>query len=225
MELILIYLPLILCVAASINVNSTYNKYSKIYNSRRLTGEQVARQILDANGLHDVRVEHVSGKLSDHFDPRSNVVRLSDSVFGETSVAALGVAAHECGHAIQHAQDYTPVKLRTALVPVTNLCSYGWYIIFMLGLLFGDTQLGQSMIWIGILLFAMVALFQLVTLPVEFDASNRAMKILEGDGFLYGDEVSAASKVLKAAALTYVASLLNSLMQLLRLILIANRRR
>lgn len=225
MELILIILPVILCIAASVNVNSTYSKYSKMRNTRGLTGEQVARQILDSNGLFYVRVEHVSGKLSDHFDPRSNVVRLSDSVFAETSVAALGVAAHECGHAIQHAQEYGPVKMRTALVPFTNLCSHAWYIVFMLGLFFAETALGNSLIWIGVLLFAMVAVFQLVTLPVEFDASNRAMKILEGDGFLYGDEVSAASKVLKAAALTYVASLLNSLMQLLRLLMIANRKR
>ncbi len=224
MELILLILPVILCIAASINVNTTYSKYSKIQNSRGLTGEQVARQILDANGLHYVRVEPVSGKLSDHFDPRSNVVRLSESVYGETSVAALGVAAHECGHAIQHAQDYTPVKMRSALVPFTQFCSYAWYFVFLLGLFFSQTQLGLSLIWIGILLFAVVALFQLVTLPVEFDASNRALQILESSGFLYGNEVSAASSVLKAAALTYVASLLNSLMQLLRLVMIANRR-
>ncbi len=224
MELILLLLPVVLCLAASANVNGTYNKYSKVQNSRGLTGEQVARQILDANGLHYVRVEHTSGKLSDHFDPRSNVVRLSDSVFNETSVAALGVAAHECGHAIQHAQEYSPVKLRTALVPFVNICSHAWYFVFLLGIIFSDSSLG-SLIWIGILLFAMVAVFQLVTLPVEFDASKRAMQILEGSGFLYGNEVTGASKVLKAAALTYVASLLNSLMQLLRLVMIANRRR
>ncbi len=225
MDLLLLIVPLILGIAASINVKSTYKKYAKVPNGRGLTGEAVARQILDANGLYHVGVEHVSGSLTDHFDPRSNVVRLSDAVFGETSVAALGVAAHECGHALQHQEGYAPIQFRSALVPVTNFCSRAWYFIFLLGLFFSETAIGLHLINIAILLFAGVALFQLVTLPVEFNASSRALQILESGGYLYGGEVGGAKAVLRAAALTYVASVLSSLAQLLRLILISRRRK
>lgn len=225
MEWLLLILPMILSIGASIGVRSTYSKYETVQNRRGLTGAETARRILDDNGLYHVQVEAVRGHLSDHFDPRTNVVRLSESVYGQTSVAALGIAAHECGHAVQHAQDYVPVKLRTALVPITNFCSHAWYFTFLMGLFFSQRGFGPALIYIGILLFAAVALFQLVTLPVEFNASRRAMKILEGSGFLEGSEVKGARAVLRAAAMTYVAGLLGSLMQLLRLLLIANRRR
>ncbi len=218
MDLFLILVPLVICIFAQINVSSTFNKYSKVHNARGLTGADVARQILDANGLSYVQVERVSGKLSDHFDPRANVVRLSDSVYNNTSVAALGVAAHECGHAVQHAENYAPVNFRTALVPVVNVCSRLWYLVFILGLFFTETILGQNLIWLGILLFSGVTLFHLVTLPVEFDASRRAMRILEVNGFLVDNEIGGAKKVLQAAAMTYVAALLQSLAQLLRLL-------
>lgn len=218
--LIFVLIPAIICLIAQINVKSTYSKYHKVRNARGLTGAEVARQILDSNGLTYVQIEHVSGSLSDHYDPRANVVRLSDSVYGQTSVAALGVAAHECGHAVQHARGYAPVVIRSNLVPVVNFCSRAWYFVFILGLLLAGAT-GSGLIWLSILLFAGVTLFQLVTLPVEFDASRRAMEILETQGFLAGTEVSDARKVLTAAALTYVAALLQSLMQLLRLVRIA----
>lgn len=225
MEWLLLILPMILSIGASIGVRSTYSKYETVKNGRGLTGAETARQILDANGLYHVQVEPVRGYLSDHFDPRTNVVRLSESVYGNASVAALGIAAHECGHAVQHAQDYAPVKVRTALVPITSFCSHAWYFTFLLGLFFSQRGFGPLLIYAGILLFAAVALFQLVTLPVEFNASSRALKILEDGGFLWGNEVKGARAVLRAAAMTYVAGLLGSLMQLLRLIMIADRRR
>ncbi len=217
MELFLIIVPAIICIIAQINVTSTYNRYHKIQNARGLTGAETARRILDLNGLTHVQIERVSGNLSDHYDPSANVVRLSDSVYSQTSVAALGVAAHECGHAVQHAQNYAPVLIRSRLVPIASFCSRAWYFIFILGLL-ATNLLGSTLLWIAVLLFAAVALFQLVTLPVEFDASRRALQILETQGFLEGNEVSGAKKVLTAAALTYVAALLQSLAQLLRLV-------
>lgn len=217
MELFLIIVPAIICIIAQINVTSTYNHYHKIQNARGLTGAETARRILDLNGLTHVQIERVSGNLSDHYDPSANVVRLSDSVYSQTSVAALGVAAHECGHAVQHAQNYAPVLIRSRLVPIASFCSRAWYFIFILGLL-ATNLLGSTLLWIAVLLFAAVALFQLVTLPVEFDASRRALQILETQGFLEGNEVSGAKKVLTAAALTYVAALLQSLAQLLRLV-------
>ncbi len=221
MDLFLLIVPLIICIVAQINVQRTYSRYHKVRNARGLTGAEVARQILDNNGLSHVRVEMVRGELTDHFDPRANVVCLSDSVYNETSVAALGVAAHECGHAVQHAESYGPIVLRSHLVPITNFCSRAWYLTFLIGLFFSNTPIGRSLITFGVLLFAVVALFQLVTLPVEFNASSRALAILETQGFLEGREMDGAQAVLKAAALTYVAALLHSLMQLLRLIRIA----
>ncbi len=222
MYIILLILMITLPLIASANVKSTFSKYSKVKNSRGLTGEQVARAILDSNGLYNVRVEHIAGELTDHYDPSANVVRLSDSVFDKTTVSAVGVAAHECGHACQHAEEYTPIKIRTALVPVTNLCSKLWYFVFLLGIVFFEAF--PQLVYIGIFMFAAVVLFQLVTLPVEFDASGRALKTLESDQILDSDEIPKARKVLTAAAMTYVTALVVSIMQLLKLILSAKRR-
>lgn len=222
MELVFLLVMLILPIVAQVNVTSTFNKYKKVSNSRGLTADQVARQILDSNGLFYIRVEHVSGDLTDHFDPTANVVRLSDSVYGQTSVAAIGVAAHECGHACQHAEEYAPIQIRTAIVPVVNICSRFWYLAFIIGVLLFETM--PSLIYVGIIMFAAVVLFQLVTLPVELDASGRALKTLENDGILEAAEVPHAKKVLTAAAFTYVAALITSIMQLLRLLAAAKRR-
>ena len=213
---------LILPLWAQYNVKSTFNKYSTVRNARGLTGADVARKILDSNGLYNIRVEHISGQLTDHYDPRDGVVRLSDSTYGSQSVAAIGVAAHECGHACQHAEEYTPIKIRTAIVPVTNVCSMLWYWVFLVGIIVFQSM--PSLVYIGIAMFAAVVLFQLVTLPVELDASNRALKTMETDMILDYDELPHAKKVLKAAAFTYVAALIVSLMQLLRLILSTRRR-
>lgn len=221
MELILILAMLILPIWASINVKSTFNKFSSVHNSRGLTADQVARQILDSNGLYTVRVERISGSLTDHYDPRDNVVRLSDTVYGRTSVSAIGVAAHECGHAVQHAEEYTPIKIRTAIVPAVNVCSHLWYLVFILGLILGSIP---ELLWAAIIMFAAVVLFQLVTLPVELDASGRALKTLENDMILDASEVPMAKKVLKAAAMTYVVALVTSIIQLLRLLAAAKRR-
>lgn len=222
MELVFLLVMLILPIVAQVNVTSTFNKYKKVSNSRGLTADQVARQILDSNGLFYIRVEHVSGNLTDHFDPTANVVRLSDSVYGQTSVAAIGVAAHECGHACQHAEEYAPIQIRTAIVPVVNICSRFWYLAFIIGILLFEAM--PSLIYVGIIMFAAVVLFQLVTLPVELDASGRALKTLENDGILEAAEVPHAKKVLTAAAFTYVAALITSIMQLLRLLAAAKRR-
>lgn len=225
---IILVLPAILVsLFAQVKVNSTFSKYSKISNRRGFTGSEVARRILDMNGLHNVVIEHVKGNLSDHYDPKTRVLRLSDSVFSSRSVAALGVAAHECGHAIQHATQYSPLKIRHAIFPVVNFSSAAAVPVIIMGFLFNTPVLVN----VGIILFASVVLFQLVTLPVEFNASKRALEILEQSNFL-GDssldgtsEIKSAKKVLWAAALTYVAAALVSIMQLLRLILIANNNR
>ena len=222
MYILLILVMLILPLWASYNVKATFDKYSSVHNSRGLTADQVARQILDSNGLYHVGVEHISGNLTDHYDPKANVVRLSDSVYGSTSVSAIGVAAHECGHACQHAEEYTPIKIRTAIVPAVNVCSRFWYLAFILGLVFFEAI--PELIWAGIIMFAAVVLFQLVTLPVELDASGRALKTLENDMILDPAEVAPARKVLKAAAMTYVAALVTSIIQLLRLLAAAKRR-
>lgn len=217
-------LMLILPIIAQINVTSTFNKYSKVRSSRGLTADQVARQILDSNGLYNVRIERVSGKLSDHYDPRDNVVRLSDSTYRNSSVAAIGVAAHECGHVCQHAENYGPIVLRSKLVPITNFCSRFWYFTFILGLVFSELSIGTTLVYASIIMFAAVIVFQLVTLPTEFDASSRALATLENNNLLEASEVPQAKKVLTAAALTYVTGLVVSLLQLLRL-LSASRRR
>ena len=219
----LILIPVVVAMIASANVNSTYRKYQQVANSRGLTGEMAARKILDANGLFNVRIEHIAGKLSDHFDPRDNVVRLSDSTFASSSVAAVGVAAHEVGHAIQYAKGYAPMKLRSAVIPLTNIGSTLSYPLVILGLIF-NSALGDLFINIGIVLFLTVVVFQFATLFVEFNASSRAMKTLESDNILEGDEISMSRKVLTAAALTYVAALFTAIINLLRLLLIANGR-
>ena len=219
----LILIPVVVAMIASANVNSTYRKYQQVANSRGLTGEMAARKILDANGLFNVRIEHIAGKLSDHFDPRDNVVRLSDSTFASSSVAAVGVAAHEVGHAIQYAKGYAPMKLRSAVIPLTNIGSTLSYPLVILGLIF-NSALGDLFINLGIVLFLTVVVFQFATLFVEFNASSRAMKTLESDNILEGDELSMSRKVLTAAALTYVAALFTAIINLLRLILIANGR-
>lgn len=217
---ILAMLALFISIAAQININSAFSKYSKIKNLRNITGAQAARAILDRNGLYDVAIERVHGNLSDHYDPAANVVRLSDSTYDSTSVAAIGVAAHECGHAIQHSENYSPVKLRMGLVKCTNFASSASYFLVLAGILFEFSGL----IYLGAAFFAVVAFFQLVTLPVEFDASKRAMAILS-TGVLYDkSEIKGARKMLTAAALTYVAALLTSILYLLRLLIMARRR-
>lgn len=213
-------LILIIPIVASLNVKMTFKKYSKVKNSRGFTADEVARKILDNNGLYNVRVERINGKLTDHFDPTANVVRLSDSVFGRSDVSAIGVAAHECGHAIQHAEEYSPIVIRSKLVPATNFCSTASYIFILLGLILSANTI---LINIGILLFLVVVAFQLITLPVEFNASDRALKTLEADSILDVDEVPKARKVLTAAALTYVAALMTAVIQLLRLIGLSRR--
>ncbi len=215
-SIIFLVVMLILPIIAQIRVTSTFNKYKTVHNSRGLTADQVARQILDSNGLYHIRIERIRGNLTDHFDPTANVIRLSDSVYGNTSVAAIGVAAHECGHACQHAQEYAPIKLRTAIVPITNICSRLWYITFLIGVLLFEAM--PMIAWLGVIMFSAVVLFQLVTLPTELDASGRALNTLEADGILDYNEVPMARKVLKAAAFTYVTALITSIMQLLRLL-------
>lgn len=215
--LLILFIPII----ASANVKLTYSKYSEVRNSRGLTADEVARRILDSHGLYNVRIEHIRGNLSDHFDPTANVVRLSDSVYGQTSVAAIGVAAHECGHAVQHAEGYSPVIIRSKMVPVTNFCSQVSYILILIGIFM---SFNQVLINIGIILFLAVVAFQFITLPVEFNASSRALKTLENDAILDINEVPKAKKVLRAAALTYVAALITSVLQLLRLIAMSRRR-
>ncbi|MCM1271661.1 MAG: zinc metallopeptidase [Ruminococcus flavefaciens] len=216
MGIVILLVMIILPIIAQVNVNSTFKKYKNVRNSRGLTADQVARQILDSNGLYNVRIERISGELTDHYDPKDNVVRLSDAVYGQTSVAAIGVAAHECGHACQHAQEYTPIKIRTAIVPITNICSRLWYFVFILGILL--FEIFPELALIGIIMFGAVVLFQAVTLPVELDASGRALKTLEADGILDYNEVPMAQKVLKAAAFTYVTALVTSVLQLIRLL-------
>ena len=211
-------------------VNSTFNRYAKVYNRRGLTGAEAARRVLDANGLYHVTIERVHGRLTDHYDPRAGVIRLSDAVYGSTGIAAVGVAAHEAGHAVQHAVGYVPIKVRAAIIPLTRFGSFLAMPLFIIGLLFaGGSYLGYEIGTIfmltGILFFSFSTLFQLVTLPTEFNASARAMQALEDGGLLTADELPAAKATLSAAAMTYVAALATSLASLLRLILIFNRRR
>lgn len=223
----IIILPaLIFSLWASARVNSTFKKYSTVYNSRGYTGAMAARAVLNANGLNDIRIEHVNGHLSDHYDPCDNVIRLSDSVYNSTSAAAVGVACHEAGHAVQHAEGYLPIKIRQALVPVTNIGSQIGIWLFFIGILL--TAFSSQMVilaYIGVALFSLTALFQLVTLPTEYNASRRALNAIEQSGILSNDERDSAAKVLNAAALTYVAALAVSLSQLLRLLLILGNTR
>ncbi len=218
--LIFVLPAVLLAMWAQFNVNSTFNKYKQIGNSRGYTAYDVARKILDMNGLYQVKIERVQGHLSDHFDPRSNVVRLSDSTYSSNSVAAIGVAAHEVGHAIQHATSYAPIKIRNTIVPVVQISSYAAFPLAIIGIIMANSL----MIKIGILLFCAVVLFQLITLPVEFNASIRAIRTLEKQQILAGEELGGAKKVLKAAAMTYVAAAAVSIGNLLRLLLLANGR-
>lgn len=223
---VLVLIPaMIFAFWAQINVQTTFSRFRQVRNRRGLTAADVARRILDANGLNYVQIQRVSGELTDHYDPRAQVVRLSDSVYDSTSVAAIGVAAHEVGHACQHAEDYVPLRIRSAIIPMTRIGSMLAMPVFILGLLFAQLSLygnmvGDVFMMLGILLFSLSTLFQLVTLPTEFNASARALKTLESYGILDGDELVGARSTLRAAALTYVAALASSLASLLRLLLI-----
>ncbi len=223
---VLVLIPaMIFAFWAQINVQMTFSRFKQVRNRRGLTAADVARRILDANGLNYVQIQRVSGELTDHYDPRAQVVRLSDSVYDSTSVAAIGVAAHEVGHACQHAEDYVPLRIRSAIIPMTRIGSMLAMPVFILGLLFAQLSLygnmvGDVFMMLGILLFSLSTLFQLVTLPTEFNASARALKTLESYGVLDGDELVGARSTLRAAALTYVAALASSLASLLRLLLI-----
>lgn len=221
---ILVLIGAILSMWASARVNSTYQKYARVRSYSGLTGAETARRILNGAGIYDVQVEHISGNLTDHYDPRSRVLRLSDSVYGSTSVAAIGVAAHECGHAIQDDESYAPLKIRNAFVPVANFGTKAAIPIILLGLVFGSSY---TLIQIGLLCFALGTLFQLITLPVEFNASARAVRILGDTHMLTEEELGHTKKVLSAAAMTYVAAAAASILSLLRLILLfgGNRRR
>ncbi|MBQ8912450.1 MAG: zinc metallopeptidase [Lachnospiraceae bacterium] len=218
---ILVIIGAVISMIASWNVNARFKKYSTVRNSRGLTSQQAAETILHGAGIYDVRIERISGNLTDHYSPSEKVLRLSDSVYNQTSVAAIGVAAHECGHAIQHQVGYGPLKLRSLSVPIANIGSKLSWPIIIAGLIMGSTGLAQ----IGVWLFVAVVFFQLITLPVEIDASHRAIKILDKSNMLAGEELSGSKKVLMAAALTYVAALFSTILQLLRLIMIVNSSR
>ena len=209
---ILIIIAAIISLIAQWRVNSAFSKYSRVASMSGMTGAQAARMILQSNGINDVSVQRISGKLTDHYNPSTKVLNLSESVYGSTSVAAIGVAAHECGHAIQHARGYFPLSLRTALVPVANIGSQLSWVFIIVGAIL---SFNQTLITIGIIMFSAAVLFQLVTLPVEFNASARALEQLESNGILYRDEVSQTRKVLSAAALTYVAAAATAILQLL----------
>ncbi|MCI9314946.1 MAG: zinc metallopeptidase [Lachnospiraceae bacterium] len=220
---ILVLIGAVLCIWAQMRVNSTYRKYARIRSRSGLTGAQAAQKILQLSGIYDVRIEHVRGELTDHYDPAHKVLRLSDSVYGSDSIAAIGVAAHECGHAVQHNKGYAPLSVRTALVPAANIGSMAGIPLVLLGALLG---MNQILIQIGIWVFALAVLFQVVTLPVEFNASGRALAMLGDYGMLERDETGSCRKVLSAAALTYVAAAASAILQLLRLILLfGNSRR
>ena len=214
---ILIIIAAIISLIAQWRVNSAFSKYSRVASMSGMTGAQAARMILQSIGINDVSVQRISGKLTDHYNPSTKVLNLSESVYGSTSVAAIGVAAHECGHAIQHARGYFPLSLRTALVPVANIGSQLSWVFIIVGAIL---SFNQTLITIGIIMFSAAVLFQLVTLPVEFNASARALEQLESNGILYRDEVSQTRKVLSAAALTYVAAAATAILQLLRLIIL-----
>lgn len=215
----LVLIGAIICLIASAGVKSTYSKYSRYRSMSNMTGAQAAERILNSAGIYDVSIRHVSGNLTDHYDPRNKTLNLSDSVYGSTSVAAVGVAAHECGHAIQHQKNYAPLTIRGALVPVANFGSTISWPLILIGLFF-TTNTGTLLINLGILCFSFAVIFQLVTLPVEFNASRRALKILGNTGILNSEELPMTRKVLKAAALTYVASAAAAILQLLRLVIL-----
>lgn len=224
---IVLVLPfMILSLVASAKVNSSFKKYSEVHSKRGLSAVDAARRVLQANGVTDVAIEQVSGHLTDHFDPKDNVIRLSDSVYGSTSVAAIGVACHEAGHAVQHAVGYVPVKVRTAIVPITNIGSKLSIPLIFIGIALSYLGEFYSYIaYVGVALFSLCVIFQLVTLPTEFNASRRAIKALSENGILDEQELKGAKKVLSAAAMTYVAALAVAVMQLLRLLIIVGNSR
>lgn len=217
---ILLIPAILLSFWAQSKINSAFNHYSQVRSINGYTGADAARKLLDANGLYDVPVEVVPGKLTDHYDPANRVMRLSEEVFYGTSVASIGVAAHETGHAFQHKEHYAPLEIRNSIVPAVNISSSASWILFFVGMIFSVPVLAR----VGVLLFAAVVVFHLITLPVEFDASSRALKLLENRGILYGDEVNGARKVLNAAAMTYVAAALMAISQLIRLVIISRDR-
>lgn len=220
----LIVIGLVISLLASAKVKSTFAKYQRVPNHSGMTGREAAERVLHGANIYDVRIEHVAGNLTDHYDPRSKVLRLSDSTYNSSSVAAVGVAAHECGHAIQHATGYAPVRWRGALVPVANFgARVAWPLIFLGLLITGESS--ALLINLGIIAFSLAVLFYLVTLPVEFNASKRAVRILGSSGLLYQDEIRGTKKVLDAAALTYVASALTAVLQLLRILILTGGRR
>lgn len=218
---ILLIIGMLLSLAASAKLKSTFARYRSVRNASGLTGEQAARRILQAAGITDVQVRAVHGNLTDHYDPRTKTVNLSQDIYGQTSLAAVGVAAHECGHAIQHATHYAPLEIRSAIVPAANLGSQLSWPLFFIGLIMSI----RPLITAGIVLFSLAVLFQLVTLPVEINASSRALHMLEATGILGSDENRGARKVLTAAAMTYVAALAGSVLQLFRLLILAGGRR
>lgn len=215
---------IIITLICQVRVQSTFSKYSKIRNSRNITGAQAAEYVLRQNGVTGVRIEHVSGSMTDHFDPRTNVIRLSDTVYNSNSVAAVGVACHEAGHAVQHAEGYLPNKIRSIILPMAKIGSQLSWILILLGLVF-TAKVGFVLLYIGIVLFSLSVLFTIATLPVEFNASKRALECIRESDLLYSDEYTGAKRTLQAAAMTYVASALTAIMQLLRLIIIARGRR
>ena len=214
---ILVLIGAVLSLIASAKVNSTFNKFSKVRSASGMTGAEAAQRILQQNGIYDVAVEHVSGNLTDHYDPKNKVLRLSDATYASNSVAAVGVAAHECGHALQHNVGYLPLRIRSAIVPAANIGSKLGIPIILLGVLLGSNYF---LIELGIWVFSLAVLFQIVTLPVEFNASSRAMVMMERYGILGGDELRSTRKVLSAAAMTYVAAAASSILQLLRLVIL-----
>ncbi|MDD6202769.1 MAG: zinc metallopeptidase [Lachnospiraceae bacterium] len=218
---ILVLIGAVFSMLASAKVNSTFNRYQKVRSMTGFTGAEAAERILQQNGIYDVSIEHVRGNLTDHYDPRNKVLRLSDATYSSQSVAAIGVAAHECGHALQHKEEYLPLKIRSAIVPAANIGSRLGIPIIILGVLLSYNQL---LIQIGIWVFSLAVLFQIVTLPVEFNASHRALGMLNQYGILGSEELPKTRKVLTAAAMTYVAAAASSILQLLRLILLFGRR-
>lgn len=223
--LFLVLPAMLFALIASVGVDSTFAKYSKQHSSRGVTGAQAARLVLDRNGLQNIPIEQISGKLTDHYDPRANVIRLSSEVYNGTSTASIGVACHEVGHAIQHATGYGPIKVRSAIVPITNIGSKLAIPLIIIGIL--CSTLSEFFVWmayIGIIAFSLTVVFQLVTLPTEFNASNRALATISENGILTPEELKGSKKVLRAAAMTYVAALAVAVAQLLRLILIVSRR-
>lgn len=224
--LVLVLPCLILSLWANSSVKSTFNRYSTQYSSRRITGADAAQRVLRNNGVHNVRIEHVAGNLTDHFDPKTNVIRLSDGVYDSTSTAAIGVACHEAGHAVQYATNYAPIKLRAAIIPITNFGSKLAMPLILLGIVLSFLgNFSYALVYLGIACFSLSLIFQLVTLPVEFNASRRAVRAISDAGILTQQELSGAKKTLKAAAMTYVAATAVSLAQLLRLIVLFGGRR